>query len=267
MDADALDAGALDAGALAGAGLPPGWDVRVVERTGSTNADLAGEARAGAPAGRVLVARRQTAGRGRLDRSWASPPGAGLTFSVLLRPPGAPGGAAAGRGWLPLLAGVALVDALRDVAPAAGPAALKWPNDLLLDGRKAAGILAEAVPTVGGPTAVVIGIGLNVTTAAADLPPGATSLALAGARPARAVVLAAVLRQLGRHYDRWCTDPSALPAAYRRVCATLGQRVRVELPSGGPVTGTATGLDADGRLIVDGRAFSAGDVIHLRADG
>ncbi|MGF7237299.1 MAG: biotin--[acetyl-CoA-carboxylase] ligase, partial [Frankia sp.] len=87
-----LDHSALDAAALAAAGLPTGWDVRVVEQTESTNADLASQARAGAPAGRVLVAERQTAGRGRLDRSWDSPPGSGLTFSVLLRPRGGAGG-------------------------------------------------------------------------------------------------------------------------------------------------------------------------------
>ncbi|MGF7234258.1 MAG: biotin--[acetyl-CoA-carboxylase] ligase, partial [Frankia sp.] len=115
-------------------------------------------------------------------------------------------------------------------------------------------------------------IGLNVTTAAADLPPGATSLALAGASPlagawpGRAAVLAAVLRELGRHYDGWLADPSVLPSDYRRVCATLGRRVRVDVPTGAPVTGTATDLDPDGRLIVDGRAFSAGDVVHLRAE-
>jgi BirA family biotin operon repressor/biotin-[acetyl-CoA-carboxylase] ligase len=263
-------ASGLDAAALRAAGVPTGFDVRVVDVTGSTNADLAAEARRGAAAGRVLVAQRQTAGRGRLDRSWASPAGTGLTFSVLLRPPVEPGGPGGARlGWLPLLAGVALVTALAEVPGLAGRLALKWPNDLLVDGRKAAGILAEAVPAPGGPPAVVLGIGLNVTTPAADLPPGATSLTLAapGETPGRAALLAAVLRHLERDYTGWLADPSLLPPAYRRVCATLGRQVRVELPSGPPVVGTAVDVDPAGRLVVGAVAFSAGDVVHLRAPG
>lgn len=255
----------LDADALAAAALPTGFDVHVVEVTGSTNADLALDARRGAPGGRVLVAENQRAGRGRLDRSWVSPAGAGLTFSVLLRPE-AP---AARLGWVPLLAGVALVDALGEqIGDLRGRMALKWPNDLLIDGRKAAGILAEAVPAPGGPPGIVVGIGLNVSTRASDLPSGATSIAIAldgRPTPDREALLVAILRHLGERVAAWRTDPDRLPAAYRSACATLGRPVRVEMPDGGAVTGVAEQVDADGRLVVDGRPFSAGDVVHLRA--
>jgi BirA family biotin operon repressor/biotin-[acetyl-CoA-carboxylase] ligase len=122
--------------------------LQVVTRTGSTNADLLAAAGSGAPAGAVLAAEEQTSGRGRLDRSWHSQPGAALTFSVLLRPAGVP---AASRGWLPLLTGVAAATALR--ASTGLDISLKWPNDVLCGGAKLAGILAEQA---GG--AIVVGI-------------------------------------------------------------------------------------------------------------
>src|SRR5689334_11634680 len=164
----------LDVTEVAAGLVRPGtlWrEVRAVAETGSSNADLLAAAGAGAAEGTVLVAEAQTSGRGRLGRRWASPPRAGLTFSVLLRPGGVP---AALLGWLPLLAGVAAAASVRTVA--AVDATLKWPNDLLVGERKLGGILAERAGA-----AVVIGIGINVWQARADLPPGAaaTSLALA----------------------------------------------------------------------------------------
>ena len=149
----------------------------------------------------MLVAELQTGGRGRLDRSWSSPSRAGLTFSVLLRPT-VP---VPGWGWLPLLAGLAL---RRTVG---GDAALKWPNDLLLgpDDGKVAGILAQA-----GEGAVVIGVGLNVTLTAAELPvPTATSLALQGAGQLdRTVLLAGFLTELDAVLGRW-QAPAVTPRA------------------------------------------------------
>ncbi len=145
----------LDATEITDALVYPGslWrEVRVVAETGSTNADLLAAAGAGTGEGTVLVAEAQTAGRGRLDRRWASPPRAGLTLSVLLRPGGVP---AALLGWLPLLAGVAAAAAVRRVTTVA--AVLKWPNDVLVGDAKLGGILAERTGT-----AVVIGIGINV---------------------------------------------------------------------------------------------------------
>ncbi|MGZ6748140.1 MAG: biotin--[acetyl-CoA-carboxylase] ligase, partial [Nocardioides sp.] len=137
----------------------PGFTLEVVDEAPSTNALVAERARDGAPEGLVVVTEHQTAGRGRLDRTWSSPPRAGLTVSLLLRPD-VP---AARRGWLPLLTGVALAESVSEITGAR--ASLKWPNDLLAaDGRKLAGILAEAVTSPDQPSAVVVGVGLNVTT-------------------------------------------------------------------------------------------------------
>ncbi|EFG65253.1 biotin--[acetyl-CoA-carboxylase] ligase [Streptomyces sp. SPB074] len=262
----------LSAAALRRALVRPGglWTaLDVVPRTGSTHTDLRARA-AGTPEGAVLVAEEQTAARGRLDRRWSAPPRSGLFFSVLLRPE-VP---AARLGWLPLLAGVALATALSRAAGV--DTALKWPNDLLLtvDGaeRKAAGILAEA--TEDG--AVVLGIGLNVSLRADELPvPTAGSLALADAITLdRDPLLRAVLRSLAEWYERWREadgDPAAcgLQAAYAAGCSTLGRQVRAELPGGGELLGEAVALDGDGRLVLvtpggAREAVGAGDIVHLR---
>jgi BirA family biotin operon repressor/biotin-[acetyl-CoA-carboxylase] ligase len=264
-----LDRPPLGAAALRRALVTPGglWSaIEVRAETGSTNADVAEAARAGAAEGLVVVAERQTAGRGRQGRSWESPARAGLMFSVLLRP--SPDTPISRYGWLPLLAGVALVEAVRRLGGV--DAALKWPNDLLIDGRKCAGILAEAVPDAG----VVVGIGLNVTLREHELPvPEATSLALAGsACTDRDPLLRAVLRELADWYARWRDahgDPEAsgLRQAYRLHCATLGQRVDVTLPGGTVLSGEASDVDGDGRLVLaDSTAVSAGDVRHLRTN-
>jgi BirA family biotin operon repressor/biotin-[acetyl-CoA-carboxylase] ligase len=253
----------IDAGRLRAA-LAARWArIEVVEQTASTNADLlADEA---APDRSVLVAEHQLAGRGRFDRVWTSPPRAGLTFSALLRP----GPPMPQWGWLPLLAGVALHDAVHLVTGL--PVALKWPNDLLArDGRKLAGVLAQT----SGP-AVVIGIGLNVDSAAAELPDDrAASLVLAGAAdPDRTALLVAILSALDARYTQWGEhggDAAAcgLAADYRAACSTLGRPVRVTLAVGTEVSGTAIDVDAVGRLLVrtaDGeQAVGAGDVEHLR---
>lgn len=240
----------LDPAGLVVAGLR----VEVVAESPSTNAELL--ARSGAPQGTVLVAEFQTAGRGRLDRGWSSPPRAGLTFSVLLRPRAA----RSTWGWLPLLAGVALSSAVPG-------SSLKWPNDLMFElERKAAGILAQS-----DGAAVVVGIGLNVSTLAAELPAGATSLLLeTGAEPDRTVLLRSVLQNLDDWYQRWHAaagdaERCGLAAAYRERCATLGQRVRVT-SGAAHIVGSAIAVDAAGRLVLDGgQAISAGDVTRLRA--
>ena len=240
--------------------------IEVVASTGSTNADLL---RRGGAEGQVLVAEEQTAGRGRMGRSWVSQPGASLTFSVLLRPVLVP---PARRGWLPLLTGVAVAVAVR--ATAGVDATVKWPNDVLAGERKLAGILAEQSGEV-----VVVGIGVNVATTAEALPasPGglrATSLLVEGASVSREALLAAILRELEARYLAFRADPDAarggLLAEYRALCATLGHSVRVELPGGQVLTGVAEDVDADGRLLVAAAAgeppvpIAAGDVIHLR---
>jgi BirA family transcriptional regulator, biotin operon repressor / biotin---[acetyl-CoA-carboxylase] ligase len=252
--------------------------------TGSTNADAVAAAGMGEPEGLVVVAEQQTAGRGRLGRSWLSPPRAGLAASVLLRPGeadpdrGWPTAPATSYGWLPLLAGVALVAAVDRLA--ALDATLKWPNDLLVAGGKCGGILAEVVPGGNGtPRAIVVGVGLNVTLRRHELPSTptglpATSLQLAGAEATdRDPLLRALLREIATWYERWRSagaDPQVcgLREAYLRSCATVGRDVRVLLPDGEEITGTAKTVDANGRLVVRvgdrDRAVAAGDLVHLR---
>jgi BirA family biotin operon repressor/biotin-[acetyl-CoA-carboxylase] ligase len=247
---DDLDRPPLRAAALAKALAADGWRVEVLEQAGSTNAVVAERAAAGEAAGLVVVAEQQLIGRGRLDRVWVSPPRAGLTFSVLLRPSLPP----AQWAWLPLLAGVAVAQAVH--AQAKVDVALKWPNDVLIAGRKTAGLLAEAV----APGGLVVGIGLNVTTTRAELPrDDATSLRLEDAATTdRDTLLRAILREL----SSVLADVDAGKTAYRGLCSTIGQAVRVELPTGS-VEGPAEAVDDDGRLVVGGTPYSVGDVVHL----
>jgi BirA family biotin operon repressor/biotin-[acetyl-CoA-carboxylase] ligase len=212
-----------------------------------------------------------------MTRTWTAPPRSSLAVSVLLRP-SAP---APSWSWLPLLAGVALVDALTRTCGL--PARLKWPNDVLLpDGgdphatvwRKVAGLLAEAVDG-GSGRAVVLGVGLNVNQTAAELPvPTATSLLLAGSAVTdRDTVLRAYLRALADRYRRWDAAGGdvrvgGVAAAYREVCATLGRDVEVHLAGRTPLAGRAVEVDDDGRLVVEAggalHRYAAGDVEHLR---
>ncbi|MCS0604661.1 biotin--[acetyl-CoA-carboxylase] ligase [Streptomyces sp. LP11] len=270
LDRPPLSAAALRRGLVREGGLWSSLDV--VRSTGSTNDDLVALAAAGKAAeGAVLVAEEQTAGRGRLDRRWTAPPRSGLFFSVLLDPAEVP---VARWGWLPLLTGVAVATGLSRAAGV--DTALKWPNDLLVtvDGaeRKAGGILAERA----GDDGVVIGVGVNVTLRAPELPvPQAGSLALAGAQGTdRDPLLRAVLRSLEDWYGRWRSaggDPvtSGLQDTYAAGCATLGRTVRAELPGDRSVVGEAVALDGDGRLILATaqgvqEPVGAGDIVHLR---
>ncbi len=252
----------LDQSALTEGFGSTGWNgLTIAKSTGSTNADLAAAARSGAPGGTVLVTADQQAGRGRFDRVWRTPPDTCVALSVLVRPR-----VGVERwGWLSLLVGIAVVDGVR-AATGLG-ASVKWPNDVLIGGRKTCGILSEAVETDTG-RAAVLGVGLNIALQAADLPvPTATSLALEGSdAPADAVVLA-VLAALHDWYRRWDASESLLDA-YRQRSGTLGRRVRVHLPAG-DVEGVAIDVDDDGSLVVQTaqgvRTFAAGDVVHLRA--
>ena len=295
----------LDLAALRRAAVRPGglWrTIEVVESTGSTNADLLARALAGEPEGTVLATEHQQAGRGRLGRTWITPPRAALTFSLLVRPGVPP----ARRGWLPLLTGIAVAGAITNVTGVA--TTLKWPNDVLADqgqagashpgpshpgpGRvgagagKLVGILAEAAAD-----AIVVGIGVNVSTEQAELPergPGAlpaASLLTAGAQPDaldRTPLLLAILGAFERRYQTWREaggDPEAsgLRTAYLGRSGTIGRQVRAELPSGQALSGLAVGVDADGRLLVRSSSgtdsagaagsvvpVAAADVVHLR---
>ncbi|HKC29851.1 MAG TPA: biotin--[acetyl-CoA-carboxylase] ligase [Jatrophihabitans sp.] len=260
-----MDRVALDTERLRRA-LQPRWArIDVVDEAGSTNADLLADATA--PDRSVLAAEHQVAGRGRFNRVWTSPPRAGLTFSVLLRPDVA----VQQWGWLPLLAGLALHEAVDAVTGL--QTRLKWPNDLLAaDGRKLAGILAQ---TSGDADAVVIGIGLNVDTSAAELPgDAATSLVLAGAPSVdRSELLTAVLTRLDARFAQWSdchgeAEPCGLAQAYTEACATIGRHVRVALPDGA-LEGDAVAVDPVGRLVVRTPAaeqvVAAGDVEHVRS--
>lgn len=276
-----LDRPPLDAAALRAALTPPAGPfgrIEVVGDASSTNAELAAAAAGpGWPDLSVLTAEHQRAGRGRLGRGWQAPPHAALTTSVLLRPDVM----AARWSWLPLLAGLSVVEALRSVAGV--QAVLKWPNDILVvepdgDGlhRKLAGVLAEVVPTDEGAAAVV-GTGLNVSQSRAELPVAtATSLLLAGARTLdRDTVLRATLRALAESYRGWVgaggdAVACGLAARVRETCSTIGRQVRVQLPgTADDLVGTAEGVDDQGRLLVDagGRraAVAAGDVVHVCA--
>ncbi|MGK5448056.1 biotin--[acetyl-CoA-carboxylase] ligase [Streptomyces radiopugnans] len=249
--------------------------LEVVDSTGSTNTDLAARAARGeAREGQVLVAERQTAGRGRLERIWTAPARSGLFLSAVL----VPEVPAERWSWLPLLAGVATASALSRTAGA--DVVLKWPNDVLVrfgdEERKIGGILSERVERPGGPAAVVLGIGLNVTLREEELPvPGAGSLALAGARVTdRDTLLRAVLRSLQEWYGRWRDadgDPEAsgVREAYTAGCATLGRRVRAVLPGERELLGEAVAVDDGGRLVLAGgegvqQPVGAGDIVHLR---
>jgi BirA family biotin operon repressor/biotin-[acetyl-CoA-carboxylase] ligase len=263
----------LDASAIAAllAQRASTWPApRLVASTGSTNADVEELARQGAVEGTCIVADEQTAGRGRLDRTWVSPPGAGLWMSVLLRP----GGSSAERPtWLPLVAGLAVTDAL---AEACGVRAeLKWPNDIVAiaaacggsDGpRKLGGILSAVVPDAHDP-AVVIGIGVNVDMRSADLPVSqATSVLLEGGRVDRSMLLGCLLSALEARLEQWRAGDEAIGRDYRARCTTIGRRVSVELPHAAPISGIVTGIDDDGHLLVDNEgitaSITAGDVIH-----
>ncbi len=269
----------------------------VLEEVGSTNTWLL-ERAAAAPQDHphlsAVLAEHQNAGRGRLGRSWSAPPRSALFASVLLRLPDVP---RERWSWLPLLAGASVAGVLRRTTGV--QASVKWPNDVLVDpaeaqpaAGKVAGVLSEVSSDA---SAVVVGVGLNVSLGREELPvPAATSLALAGAASTDRDVLArAVLRSLADDVSAWIdaggdAEAGGLAARVRETCSTIGTAVRVELPGGAALLGVAEGIDADGRLLVrpddDGGgagaaattaasaavgasgtvAVGAGDVVHLR---
>jgi BirA family transcriptional regulator, biotin operon repressor / biotin---[acetyl-CoA-carboxylase] ligase len=237
----------------------------VVDETGSTNADLIARAAAGDDiAGAVLIAEHQTAGRGRCGRTWVDAPRALIAMSAGIS---AAGVMPQAWGWVPLAAGVAVVDAIS--ATTGIQARLKWPNDVLVDEHKLAGILAEVVP---GQPFIVVGIGLNVTLRPDEISePGATSLLSLGADADRNTLACNMLSELAKRLRRWRDtggEDSALKADYCARSVTIGSRVRADLPGDAEIVGDAVGVDEKGRLCIDTGdavvAVSAGDIIHLR---
>jgi BirA family transcriptional regulator, biotin operon repressor / biotin---[acetyl-CoA-carboxylase] ligase len=270
-----LDRPPLHAEVLERALVAPGsiWSsVEVVETSPSTNADLVSRAASSDVDGVVLIAEHQTAGRGRLQRTWTAPARSGLTMSALVRPDDV---AAARWPWIPLLAGLAVAATLRRDADV--PATLKWPNDVLIEERKVAGLLVERVEPSGGMgrPAAVIGIGLNVSLTESELPvPTATSLLLAGASATdRSLLARGVLRTIEGLLLDWYRhggDPrGGLQTAYADACSTLGRQVQVDQPDGRQLRGEAVAVDGTGRLVVQTAdaqvAVGAGDVLHLRS--
>ena len=242
------------------------WRVRCISSTGSTNSDVIVAARRGEAAGAVLVAEHQESGRGRFERSWTSPPGAAVATSVLLRPRRP----ALDWGWLSLLVGLAVADGVRSLG-GGDRVTLKWPNDVLIDQKKVCGILSERVVTDSGDAAVC-GWGINVSTARDELPVArATSLLLAGLPTDKSALLAAILDRLADLADRWDAG-SDLRVEYATGCSTIGRRVRVHLDeqtaTGLVAVGEAVGVGPNGELLValadEVKAFTAGDVVHLR---
>jgi len=241
------------------------WEIRRFAEIDSTNTYVLDQAQAGAAEGLVAVAEHQTAGRGRLDRRWESPPGANLLASVLLRP-------ACEADDLHLCSGAVALAAADACAEVAGiEPALKWPNDLLVAGSKLAGVLAEAEFDGSRLRGVVVGIGLNVAWPG-PAEAGGTCLDDAGgtAQPVdKEVLLGALLEGLARR--RPLLDAEAgrrtLAEEVRRRCATVGQEVRVTLPQE-ELTGVASAIDDAGYLVVETaagrRSVNAGDVVHVR---
>lgn len=239
-----------------------GWRLRRFDEIDSTNRYALDAARAGEPAGLVVVADHQAAGRGRRGRTWSAPPGSSLLVSVLLRPQLATDAVHV----VTMAAALALADAVRLVAGV--DADLKWPNDLLVGDRKLAGLLAEADLSGGGAVqAVVIGVGCNVRWAGfpAELDATATACDREAGHPVeRAELLDAFLGALTTRLDHL----DRVPEDYRARLATVGRRVRVEL-SDATITGVATGVDDRGYLVVQpdrgpSVTVAAGDVVHLR---
>lgn len=259
-------------------------DFVVVERCESTNADLAARCAASAlPGFATLVTTNQTAGRGRLGRAWVDRPGESIAVSVYLDPvlPDGEPLPLDRYGWFPLIAGVAMAQAVEYLLPGEH-VGLKWPNDVLIHEKKASGILAELVPPrpddVSGAPGVVVGAGVNVLTPSEGLPGDtATSLLVEGADGIDLLdsTLAGYLNRLrsavvGYLEHGGDAEASGIRSQVLKRCTTIGRSVRVQLPDGDTLLGEAIDLDADGRLLVrdsaDGRvvAVAAGDVTHLR---
>ena len=221
------------------------WSIRVVDSTGSTNADLAALAASGAPSGTVLIAEEQTAGRGRLGRAWQSHPGSGIWMSVLLRP-----AESLSWSWLPLLTGVATVTALRSVGV---PADLKWPNDVLSGEQKICGILVEQ-HSHGNRQGVLVGIGVNVNNslsgAPAEVAQRATSLFdLEGKSFDLTAILIEILQRLDFRISQLTTHPRLALSEANRHNILTGRTVTLQLADQ-TVTGVCIGIDDEGQLVL-----------------
>ncbi len=258
----------LDLSQLRGALVSSGHYSRIelVDTTGSTNTDVLEWELPGddSPRLQALFARHQTQGRGRLQRRWFSPRDKQLICSLLYTPPTH---RTDDLGLLPLAVGLAIVTAVGDTAH------LKWPNDVLIGGKKVCGVLAQAS---FDPLRVALGFGINLTLTPEELPvPHATSLQIEGMAHEPTDLAINVLLECSHWLSQWSRgghNRDLLLDTYRRRCSTLGAQVRVDLPAQaapGSVTGRAVQIDSAGQLVVQTsrgvQSFSAGDITHLRA--
>ena len=236
-----------------------------LEQTGSTNRDLLAQAE-GLPEFYVLTTDFQTAGKGRMQRSWEASPGSSVMASVLLRPSFAE---SSGIGWLSLMTALAISQAIAELGQ---DSKIKWPNDVLVADKKVSGILAEASADL---SCVVVGFGINVNQTKAQLPvESATSLLVETGMPSnRDQLLAAVIKNLKKLYQELTAaggdaQASGLREAILKISATVGQQVSVEFPDGKKAFGKAQDIDPAGRLVLETSSetltVSAGDVLHLR---
>ena len=230
------------------------WRVSVVDVTASTQTNLADLARRGkAKPGDVIAANYQSAGRGRLSRTFEAPKNSALLFSFYIQPKRKQDE----WGWISLIAGVSVAEVLCEVK-----ASVKWPNDILVNEKKVSGLIAEIVGD-----GVVIGIGINVGMSLEELPvPTATSLALEGMRDtSRNEILAKVLAQFETNFTRWDEGDNSIEQLYASLSSTLGTKVQIHYPNDEIEKGLAVGISSRGELILDsGSHVQAGDVVHLR---
>jgi BirA family biotin operon repressor/biotin-[acetyl-CoA-carboxylase] ligase len=245
-----------------------GRPLRFFASLSSTNETALHWAARDAPHGALVVADHQTAGRGRWGRTWVSPRGRSLLFSLILR------SAMPDRLGLATTAlGVAVAEGLE--ASAGLDANLRWPNDVIVDGKKLAGILVETVSSRGSVDALVAGIGLNVSVAAADLPadlrPTATSIALATGKhaPDRSEILAAVLARIEHRWEKLSSDPEEVLRAATERSAVLGREVEIRFPDGSTATGTALRLASTGGLEVSmggvHKVLESAEIVRIEA--
>ena len=219
------------------------WSVSVTEETESTQIDLANDF----VPGKVLVAEYQSAGRGRLDRRFEVPPRKGLTFSFTLS-------SQENLGWIPLITGLSVAKAINNYL-GNDLVEIKWPNDLLIDGKKLAGILSERIDS-----GVIVGVGINIFQSQEELPiKSAISLSMIS-EINRNDLLIAILLELGSALP----NIDQLKNEYRRACATIGTKVRVQLPNGETIEDTAIAVSDSGSLLLNTREISVGDIVHLR---
>jgi BirA family biotin operon repressor/biotin-[acetyl-CoA-carboxylase] ligase len=241
----------LVAQSLAAAGVSwpaPTW----LETTGSTNQDVLAAATAGAPEGTIIGADEQTAGRGRLNRTWRSAPGAGVWMSILIRPTGTDH-----LNLLPVVAGLASVDAL------GRPVQLKWPNDLVVDRPEGLGKVGGILVEVDG-SAAAVGIGINRSSVPL---PGAIGLDDISPNPmSRSEIVIGIAQAMFTRLEQWRSSPSALIDDYRHRCITLGRPVVVHFPDGEELRGSAADVTEDGHLVVttdsETRIVTTADVVH-----